>query len=361
MSALPRHLFVDISAHGFGHLAQTAPVLNVLRARLPELQLTIRSGLPSEHLKQRVEGPFRHISQASDFGLSMKNALDVNVADSVSRYQAFHAQWDTHLQSYAREIAQIKPDLLLANISYLALAAAREAQVPALAMCSLNWMDIFFPYAPENPGLAHIRAQMLAAYNSAETFLRLSPGMPMPQFKHLQDIGPIAASSNAKPGLLQARLGLPATMRIILVAMGGIPLRLPAIWPSMPGYHWLVPRDAISLRDDMSTLELLDLPFSDILAACDCVISKSGYGIFVEAAACGTPLLYVERPDWPEEPCLVDWLKQHNQTHGISRAQFEQGSFGDTLSALLQQPRAQPIATTGIAMAADFIQARLTG
>jgi hypothetical protein len=29
------HLFVDISAHGFGHLAQVAPVLNALGRRLP--------------------------------------------------------------------------------------------------------------------------------------------------------------------------------------------------------------------------------------------------------------------------------------------------------------------------------------
>ena len=41
-----KHLFVDISSHGFGHLAQVAPILTALRAQLPALQLTIRCGLP---------------------------------------------------------------------------------------------------------------------------------------------------------------------------------------------------------------------------------------------------------------------------------------------------------------------------
>jgi hypothetical protein len=31
------HLLVDISAHGLGHLAQTAPVIEALQARVPEL------------------------------------------------------------------------------------------------------------------------------------------------------------------------------------------------------------------------------------------------------------------------------------------------------------------------------------
>jgi len=43
-----RHLLVDISFHGFGHLSQTAPVLNALRRLIPDLRLTVRSAAPFE-------------------------------------------------------------------------------------------------------------------------------------------------------------------------------------------------------------------------------------------------------------------------------------------------------------------------
>jgi hypothetical protein len=69
------HLFVDISSHGFGHLAQTAPVLNHLAARLPQLRLTLRSGLPLARLRQRIAAPFTHIAAASDFGYVMHDAV----------------------------------------------------------------------------------------------------------------------------------------------------------------------------------------------------------------------------------------------------------------------------------------------
>jgi len=40
------HLVVSISCHGFGHVAQTAPILNLLHERMPHLRLTVRSAVP---------------------------------------------------------------------------------------------------------------------------------------------------------------------------------------------------------------------------------------------------------------------------------------------------------------------------
>jgi hypothetical protein len=75
----PAHLFVDISAHGFGHLAQAAPVLNALSKRLPELRLTIRSGLPTDKLQARVTADFTHLQERSDFGYVMHDAVSLDL------------------------------------------------------------------------------------------------------------------------------------------------------------------------------------------------------------------------------------------------------------------------------------------
>jgi len=357
---LARHLFVDISSHGFGHLAQTAPVLNALRARLPDLQLTIRCGLPRERLARRIAGPFEHIPSTSDFGLVMHSALDVDVAASRARYRAFHADWVACVAAEAQQLAHYRPDLVLSNISYLALAAAEQAHIPALALCSLNWAEIFYAYCSDAPDANQIRAQILAAYNSAEAFLRLTPGMAMPGIDHLIDIGPIARRGENQRPLLNAALGLTPDERLVLMAMGGIAIRLSSMsWPSLPGLKWIVPQNTGLQRTDVIALETLDRDFSDVLAACDCVLTKSGYGTFVEAAACGTPVLYVERPDWPEEPCLVAWLRQHNVAVGIHRKQFDQGEFGEIVWKLPTQTRATPIVPTGIDEAAHYLLARL--
>jgi hypothetical protein len=357
---LAPHLFVDISAHGFGHLAQTAPVLNALRARQPELMLTIRCGLPRERLALCIAGTFEHIPHASDFGLVMNSAVEVDVAASLTLYQEFHAHWSERVDEYAQQLSQHQPDIVLANISYLALAAAHQTGIPALAMCSLNWAEIFYPYCAEAHEAMASRAQMLAAYNSAEAFLRLNPGMAMPGIDHLIEIGPIArCGENVRP-MLDALLGLEPETRLVLVAMGGIPMRLsPTGWPVLPGYKWIVQCDAGLQRADIIPLESIALDFSQIMASCDCIVTKSGYGTFVEAATSGTPVLYIERPDWPEEPCLVAWLTQHNVAMGITRHQFERGEFAHALRTLTMQPRAMPIFPTGIAQAADYLCQRV--
>ena len=85
------------------------------------------------------------------------------------------------------------PDLLLADIPYLSLAAAERLRIPALALCSLNWADILAGYCQDEPDLAELRAPMLAAYHSAVAVLQPAPSMPKPDLTNVQPIGPIAA------------------------------------------------------------------------------------------------------------------------------------------------------------------------
>lgn len=364
-ATVTHHLFVDISSHGSGHLAQTAPVLNALRRKLPALRLTIRSGLPRERLALRIEGQFDHIPDASDFGLVMKSALDVDRAASLARYRELHGEWDTQVHGYAALLTELQPDWMLVNISYLALAAAARAKLPATALCSLNWAEIFYPYCADAPDAAGMRDQMLAAYNLAETFLRLTPGMEMPEIAHLRRIEPIAQQGVNRHAQLQQALTLNAHTRLVLVAMGGVHLALSAInWPRHPDLCWIVPRDAGLQRDDMIFVEDIErdmgLTFNDLLASCDCVMTKSGYGTFVEASVAATPVLHVVRPDWPEETVLTDWLHQHNHAIAISRDQFEQGAFAEAVWRLASGARATPLLPSGIAQVADYLFARLT-
>jgi len=352
---LPPHLFVDISAHGFGHLAQTAPVLNALHAQLPDLRIALRTMLPMAQLKRKLVIPFQLIAQASDFGLCMHNAVDVDVPGSLRRYEALHADWEQQVSTYALELRQHRPTLLVSNISYLALAAAEQAQIPALAMCSLNWRDIFQPYVSTSAQYASMLTQMLGAYNSAQAFLRLTPGMDMPDLLRRQEIGPIAECGKAQINLLRRKMGLDSKTRIVLRAMGGIPMAVPETWPRIADVAWIMPQANVLPRPDIFSLENMEMRFSDLLASCDAVVTKSGYGVFTEATLVGTPVLYLERPDWPEQPSLVHWLHQHNRAQSMTRADYDSGAFASTLQDLLGQSRAPGMMPTGISMAVEEI------
>jgi len=76
------HLLAAISAPGFGHAAQTAPVVNALRERIPDLRVTLRITVSPALLAARFEGEFARVSTASDFGMRMASAVDMLAEES---------------------------------------------------------------------------------------------------------------------------------------------------------------------------------------------------------------------------------------------------------------------------------------
>lgn len=359
---MPPHLLADISSHGYGHLAQTAPVLNELAARVPRLRLTVRCALPRDRLARRIQPPFEHVAESLDFGMVMKNAVDVDAEASALRYVEAHRDWEAKVEREAQRLRELAPDLLLANIPYLPLAAAARAGIPALAMSSLNWADIFRDTLGATPGAAEIHAVILDAYRGADAFLRLTPAMPMDDLPNTRTLGPVATLRRPRRGELRRRLGLGEDARLVLVALGGIPMRLPVErWPELPEVRWLVPEDWQARRADALPLEAAGPDFADTFVSCDAAIAKAGYGTFVDAACNGVPLLYLRRPGWPEEECLVAWLKENGACAEVPREALEGGDFGEGLLRLLDAPRRPPARATGAMEAAALMAALLQG
>jgi hypothetical protein len=350
------HLLVYISAHGYGHVAQTAPVLDNLRERLPALRLTVCSGVPERYLHSRIMGDFLHIQEATDIGMVMASALDVQPEESLQAYRKFHADWDARVAYEVRRIHALQPDFILSNVAYLPLAAAKRAGIPCAAMCSLNWADILTHYCGVASGVEAVLGQIRAAYAGADVFLRMTPGMTMADLPNLHSVGPVARQGRNLRAQLSRRLGLNPHEKLVLITMGGVATRLPVEnWPEMPGVHWLVQGDWNVERPDFHALELAGMDFVDILASSDALLCKPGYGSFVEAACNGIPVLYVSRRDWPEEPCLVEWLVSHGCCREVDREQVESGALEEALHGLLWRPRPGRVVPEGIPQVADYL------
>jgi hypothetical protein len=334
------HLFADISSHGFGHLAQAAPILNALHAVRPELHLTLRSGLPRERLALRIAGDFDHIHAASDFGFVMDNALDIDLAASATRYREFHADWEERVATEAAFLARLAPDLVLTDVAYLPLAGAARAGIAAASTCSLNWADLVAHFFRGQDWLPQVHGEISAAYRDANAFLRTTPGMPMHDLPNVVNIGPVATPAAMTRAEVARRLRLPKARRWVLVALGGIDFPLPVDqWPQPPGIRWISPHQALAHNLGF---------FNDLLAAADAVITKPGYGTFVEAACHGVPVVYLRRPDWPEQEHLIDWLRAHNRSAEVSRQQARDGDLLPTLEALWAMPAPKRPTTSGV-------------
>lgn len=359
------HLVVSITGHGYGHVAQTAPVLNLLHERMPQLRITVRSAVPLSHLRSRITAPFAHLPGEGDIGMAMSSALDVCVEESRAAYGALHADWDAQITEEARLLRELKADFVFSNIAYLPLAGARRAGMPNAALCSLNWADIYRHYCCPSTGSGRsvdnmIAAQMHDCYANADAFLRATPGMAMNDLPNLIPVAPIAAIGKNRRDELDRRLKLSREEKLVLISLGGIASRLPIErWPRLEGVRWLVQQSWQAAHPDAIVLETLQMSFGDLLASSDALICKPGYGSFVEAAGSGVPVLYVNRPDWPESPALISWLQQHGRCREVPRDALERGDVAVVLKELWDAPQPEPVIPEGVKQVVDWLSKKL--
>ena len=361
------NILVALSSHGFGHLSQAAPVVNALQRLIPDARITVRAKLSAERIKRRIHHPAATQPVADDFGMVMNHALSVDVAASLAMYQKVHTNWTERVNRLAQELVEARVDLVLADVPYLTLAAAAVAGIPSVALCSLNWADILEHYigtdaAPELIGT------MRAAYGSARYFLQPTPSMPMPGLSNVRAIGPTCSPGHARRAELLAQIGQTKQANdvaphpdawLVLVGMGGTPYELNLeAWPTQIDHrpvYYLVPDSVAHTHPQAVSVLSTGVTYSDLLASVDLIISKPGYGMFVESAAAGVPMLYVARHDWPETDALTAWLQSVGQCREIQSQTLHDGDFASPMQELLRHGNYPPVPPSGNEEAALLI------
>ena len=377
-SPISKHCVVAISSHGFGHLAQVAPVLNQFAIEStqtvqtdPSIRFTLRTELPTSQITQRVRVPFAIDVASDDFGMQMRSALQTDLPASLSRYQALHADWTRHVDLVAEQLTEQAADLVFADIPYLTLAGASHAGITSMALCSLNWADILL--------------QSVVAYASAAVFLQPTPSMSMLGLTNARAIDVVgepppqncretvnewvqrAHLQQNKPQAINKQIANKQTTNkkirdawLVLVSMGGIPTELqPANWPTHCNGRLVIYLVTAALANQHPHAVVVDdhaPAYQTLIAASDVVLTKPGYGTFVEACAAGTPILSVTRAQWPESDALMRWVSDSGHVKAITLGQLSAGEFGTALGVLLDGGRSEPIEMTGAASAAQTIR-----
>lgn len=329
------HIVFDISSHGFGHFAQSASVINALHKFNPDFRFTLRTAIAFDVLRSRIVAPFDLIVHQSDAGMQMTSTFDIDMEESYRYYATLHRHFDSVVEAEAQALSILKPDLLVSNISYVSIAAAKKLDVPAVAFCSLNWADIFKGVINDEntDGIYH---QIIDCYNQADVFICPEPSMRMPALKNIQQAAPVVYMGANRREVLDQIFPRAKHTRLILVSPGGIPTQINfSEWPRYDDISFIITQTVDVERDDMMVLSQMKMSYIDVLASCDAVLTKPGYGTVSEAMCHRIPVLYACRDNWPEEPGLVRWLQQFGKTQEVAREVLFNGEIKESLDELL--------------------------
>lgn len=362
-------IWCSISGHGFGHAAQTLPVLNELGRRAPGTKAILRTTVPPWFFAGRLDIPWEISPAEQDIGCVQQGPLHIHVAKTWAEHRRLHADWEKRVEEEARAIRSAAPDLVVSNISHLSIEAAALGQVPAIGLCSLSWDLVLEPFldqeGPERAAQAELIRQIRRSYAMAALMLRPAPGLPMNAFRTVVDVGPIVQPIRPNPPQLRKAIGASPDELVVLVGFGGIALdALPyERLERLNRYRFLVNGTVPKRFRRIRSATSVPLPFGSLLASADLIVTKPGYSTIVEAVAHARPVVYVRRYTFADEAGLVEYVHRFGRATELPAEDFAAGRWQDALRAVcaISQPTELAPAPIGAAEAAALLAAKLKG
>ena len=135
-------IWCSISAHGFGHAAQVIPILNELGKIVENIHVILRTCVPAYLFEEALHVSWEIQAVPQDIGCLQRGALEIDIDKTWAAYEEFHGNWEHRLSQEAEAMNGVQPNLVISNISYLAIASAFEANYPVVAIASLSWDQV---------------------------------------------------------------------------------------------------------------------------------------------------------------------------------------------------------------------------
>jgi hypothetical protein len=331
------HLVAYASPHGYGHAAIIRAVVAAMIAADPTLRVTAISQAPTHFFTEWISSPQLSLIQrqcAADFGMKMASSVDVLTADSLAAYRQAHCRWRGQVAEEKAFLSALQPDIVLTCASYLPLLVAQQLSIAAYMVGPFSWYDILAHYCPQALDDEDVGGPMREAYAAATGVLSCEPAIaPRMAYPGWQSVGPIGLPARSQRAVLRQKLALREGEKVALVSLGGIvePGLDLSRWPAQEGWRWICAGAGFA---GVPGLDALGLSVGQAIASCDAVITKPGYGTYVEAACSGAAILYRERPGWPESAGLAAWAARYVGVAQIDRSCFLDGQLGDALHSV---------------------------
>jgi hypothetical protein len=330
-----------VSGHGFGHAVRAAEVARALLAL--GARVKVRTDAPRWLFPREAE----HIPWPGwplDIGVVQHDGLDLDIDETRRRWDAFGQQLEQHVEVEARLLGDHAIDVLLGDIPPLAFAAAHRAAIHSLALGNFGWDWIYAAWPDFLSAIGCVRA----GYAQADALLRLplhsSSADAFPAFSRIVDVPLIARHARRPRAEVRAAIGLPEDGCVVLLSFGGfnahgLDLRALGAWPA---YLFLLTpplaQTEAELPPNVVALAASPPDYVSLLAACDVVVTKPGYGIVADCLANRVAMLFTDRGPFREYDVLAAALPKLGRARYVPRAEVLAGHLGPHLDALLAAP-----------------------
>lgn len=360
-----------ISGHGFGHASRQIEIINAL-GRSSHASISIRTPAPRWLFDRTVRVPFHWFECECDTGVVQIDSLRLDEAETVRRAGEFYWIFAERTAREAEFLNERRIDFVISDAPPLACAAAALAQVPSVVLSNFTWDWIYTGYADRFAAEApFVLPAIRGAYRAAAEAWRLPMHGGFETFARVTDLPFVARHARAdldRADVLSA-LRLPADRPLALSSFGGYGLTGFDLSSLDCLDEWTVvitgreapatiPQGVAFVEE--SVMYAKGLHYEDLVAACDVVVTKPGYGIIAECVANETAMLYTSRGHFLEYDVLVREMPRFLRCAFIDQESLLAGRWLERLDALVvSPPPPERPRTDGAEVAAEMIGAAL--
>lgn len=348
-----RSILYYITGHGYGHAVRASLVIRALQRVAVDVSVHVRTTAP-DWLFHETARPVSYSNQCLDIGIVQPNGLEMDLKGTIRACKELQSRLPELIEQEIRYVRNERIDLVVSDISPPAFEIAAQAGIPSVAVTNFTWDVIYRAYAARYPDFGPLIEEMTAFYRKATLALTLPYPCEMNMFAKRESIPWIGRRSLLTRDQARALFRLPPNRIVVLVSFGGIGFdnfpwqRLVAL----SDYFFVVTASTAHRGDNFQVLPVAQRRYADLLRAADVVVTKPGYGIVADVLAHRVPVLYTERGEFPEYPCLVQALTDLATAEFVPQADLLSGEIRQYLERLTSKTPQWPVVALGGADAA---------
>jgi len=373
-----------VSAHGYGHGVRSCEVLSAIRRSAPDEDLTVVSALPGSFLSARLptpleggtalghrrarqrearsgdetslrvggslaDGAILHRSVALDVGMVQRDSVRLDVDGTLRALAQLVDSWDRLVDEEARALDAVGASVVVCDIPGVPIEAAVRSGRPSIAIGNFSWNWIYEPYAEADTRWRPAVDRFVHAYGLTDLLLRLPFSEPMRAFP-VQELLPLSSEPGVnRRGELSALTGADPDLRWVLLSFTTLEWDEAALdrVSALADLEFFTVLPLAWNRPRFHSVSPTTLSFRDVLASCDAVVSKPGYGIVSECIVNRKPLVHAERTGFQEYPILRGAIETHLPQVFLPEADLYSGELGCALARLWSAPDPGKVMETG--------------
>jgi isopentenyldiphosphate isomerase len=352
-----------ITSHGFGHAARAPAVMNAIGARWSFVHFEIFTQSPEWFFKDSLNVSYACHVEMTDVGLAQTSPFCFDENKTLDALDAFLPFDEIRVAGLADVVNRLNCQLVICDISPLGIAVARKARLSSVLVENFTWDWIYTPYLSSNRRFERHIDYLKNIFDSADIRIQAEPVC-----RHLPSsicVPPVARQSITPPSETRHKLGIPTSIDMVVITLGGIPERSGFVdalnnYPE-PVYFVVPGASSILSATGQKQNNIIFLPQNsgfyhpDLISAADAVVGKLGYSTLAEVYHAGVPYGYIPRSDFRESDVFESYIEKNMKGVRISEPHFHSGEWLSQLPGLLALPKRRMDEQNGADAAALYI------